>query len=94
MAGRQLFRNCSIFTNQGSYIAFWGLLTLPQYHTMCYPIFKCGTRKSGVFSQGDADSRRRDVRQVPSLRQRRRFPPTLPTRNNMRLPKYNASMKA
>lgn len=28
MAVRQLFRNRSIFNHQGSYIAFWGLLTL------------------------------------------------------------------
>lgn len=40
---------------QGSYIAFWGLLTLPESYTICYPILRRVTTFWSVF-WSDSDS--------------------------------------
>lgn len=92
MAVRQLFRNRSIFNHQGSYIAFWGLLTLAHV-IQCIIQFSNVTYEFQTCFRGASDSCRRtvdDVRQEPSLRHRADAADAVHAhRNNSRLPKYN-----
>lgn len=60
---------------QGSYIAFWGLLTLPENYTICYSILRRVTMIWSVFwSDSDSGNERcqASAKFTPCARDRRR----------------------